>query len=167
MPRKETPRRKEPEATRPTVPGYEFSAKKTGLLPWKWAARRLKMSRQYWIATTRPDGAPHLMIIWGVWFEDNFWFSTGSASRKARNLADNPKCVIGSDDAAQAVILEGSVEVIDVRNAEFEKFVTAYEKKYAWSVREMAQPVYRFRPSMGFGLFEMKFNQTATRWVFR
>ena len=65
------------------------------------------------------------MIIWGVWFEDNFWFSTGSASRKARNLAANPKCVIGSDDAAQAVILEGSVEVIEVRNAEFEKFVRA------------------------------------------
>jgi len=34
-------------------------------------------------------------------------------------------------------------------------------------VREMAQPVYRFRPSVGFGLFERKFEQTATRWVFR
>jgi len=27
--------------------------------------------------------------------------------------------------------------------------------------------VYRFRPSVGFGLFERKFEQTATRWVFR
>jgi Pyridoxamine 5'-phosphate oxidase len=160
-------KRKEPESTRPTVPGYEFSAKRTGLLPWKWAADRLKTSRQYWIATTRLDGAPHLMIVWGVWFEDSFWFSTGAASRKARNLAANPKCVIGTDDAARAVILEGSVEVIDVRNPEFEQFATAYQRKYAWDVREMAQPVYRFRPSMGFGLFEKKFDQTATRWVFR
>ena len=32
---------KEPAATRPTVPGYEFSAKKKGLLPWKWAAMGL------------------------------------------------------------------------------------------------------------------------------
>jgi hypothetical protein len=76
MPRKE-PKRKEPEATRPTVRGYESSAKKTGLLPWKWATERLKGSRQYWIATTRPDGTPHLMVIWGAWIEDSFWFSTG------------------------------------------------------------------------------------------
>jgi hypothetical protein len=93
MPRKDSPKRKEPEATRPTVPGYEFAAKKKGLLPWKWASDRLKKSRQYWIATTRPDGAPHLMIIWGLWFEDSFWFSTGAASRKARNLAENPRCI--------------------------------------------------------------------------
>jgi len=149
------------------VPGYEFSAKKTGLLPWKWAAERLKKSRQYWIATTRPDGAPHLMIIWGLWFEDSFWFSTGAASRKARNLAANPKCVIGTDDAAKAVILEGTVESVDTQDADFEKFAKAYQKKYAWDVREMAQPLYRFRPDVGFGLFEKKFEQSATRWVFR
>ena len=161
------PRRKEPEATRPIVPAYEFSAKKTGLLPWKWAAERLKKSRQYWIATTRADGAPHLMIIWGLWFEDSFWFSTGAASRKARNLAANPKCVIGTDDAAKAVILEGTVESVDTQDADFEKFAKAYQKKYAWDVREMAQPLYRFRPDVGFGLFEKKFEQSATRWVFR
>jgi hypothetical protein len=167
MPRKETPKRKEPKATRPTVPGYEFSAKKTGLLPWKWASDRLKKSRQYWIATTRPDGTPHLMVIWGVWFDDCFWFSTGASSRKARNLAENPKCVIGTDDAAEAVILEGTAESIDAQRPEFEKFAKAYQKKYAWDVREMAQPVYRFRASVGFGLFEKKFEQSATRWVFR
>jgi len=165
MPRKE-PKRKEPQATRPVVPGYDLSAKKTGLLPWKWAADRLKKSRQYWIATTRPDGAPHLMIIWGLWLEDTFWFSTGATSRKARNLVENPQCVIGTDDAAESVILEGTLELIDAQNAEFQNFATAYQKKYAWDVREMAQPVYRFRPSVGFGLFEKKFEQSATRWRF-
>jgi hypothetical protein len=160
------PKLQEPVATRPTVPGYEFS-KKTGLLPWKWAVERLKKSRQYWIATARPDGAPHLMIIWGLWFDESFWFSTGSASRKARNLAHNPKCVIGTDDAAQAVILEGVAERIDAKSAEYEKFARAFEKKYEWDVRKMGQPVYRARPRLGFGLFEKKFEQTATRWVFR
>ena len=106
------------------------------------------------------------MIIWGLWLEDSFWFSTGSASRKARNLATNPRCVIGTDDAAKAVILEGSAEVIGARTAEYASFVKAYKKKYDWDVREMKQPVYRFRPSVGFGLFEKKFDQTATRWIF-
>ena len=155
-----------PQAARPRVPGYEFSTKKEELLSWTWAAKRLEKSRQYWIATTRPDGSAHLMIIWGLWLEDSFWFSTGSASRKARNLATNPRCVIGTDDAAKAVILEGSAEVIGARTAEYASFVKAYKKKYDWDVREMKQPVYRFRPSVGFGLFEKKFDQTATRWIF-
>ncbi len=159
--------RKDPKATRPHVPGYDFSGRRAGLLPWKWATDRLKRSRQYWIATTRPDGAPHLMIIWGVWLDDRFWFSTGARSRKARNLAANPKCSIGTDDAAEAVILEGTAEVIDAQGAECERFAKAYEKKYAWDLRGMGQPVYRFRPSLGFGLYEKKFEQTATRWVFR
>jgi hypothetical protein len=159
-------RGKEPAATRPTVPGYEFSAKKKGLLPWSWAVERLKKSRQYWMATTRPDGTPHLMIIWGLWFDDSFWFSTGSASRKARNLAANPKCAIGTDDAAKAVILEGVVELVDPKHTDYEQFTKAYEKKYRWDVREMGQPVYCLQPRLGFGLFEKKFQQTATRWSF-
>jgi hypothetical protein len=65
------------------------------------------------------------------------------------------------------VIREGSVELVDTHTAEFEKFAKAYQKKYAWDVREMAQPVYRFRSDVGFGLFEKKFEQSATRWVFR
>jgi pyridoxine/pyridoxamine 5'-phosphate oxidase len=83
-------KRDEPKANRLTVPVYERSAKNAGVLPWKWAADRLKKSRQYWIATTRPDGSPHLMVIWGVWLGESFWFSTGAKSRKARNLAANP-----------------------------------------------------------------------------
>jgi hypothetical protein len=144
-----------------------FPRKKARLLPWKWAAKRLKKSRQYWIATTRPDGAPHLMIIWGLWLDDSFWFSTGTKSRKARNLAANPKCVIGTDDAAKAVILEGSVELIHAKSPEYAIFAKRYEKKYIWDVRKMGQPVYRFRPNLGFGLFEKKFEQSATRWSFR
>ena len=149
------------------MPGYEFSAKKTGLLSWKWASKRLKKSRQYWIATTRSDGTPHLMIIWGLWLDGSFWFSTGTKSRKARNLAANPKCVIGTDDAAKAVILEGSVELLNAKSPQYAIFAKQYEKKYKWDVGKMGQPVYRFDPSVGFGLYEKKFEQTATRWKFR
>ena len=107
------------------------------------------------------------MIIWGLWFDDSFWFSTGARSRKARNLGANPKCVIATDNAAKAVILEGTVEVIDFKHPNFEKFAKAYEKKYDWNVREIAQGLYRLQPSIGFGFFEKKFEETATRWVFR
>jgi nitroimidazol reductase NimA-like FMN-containing flavoprotein (pyridoxamine 5'-phosphate oxidase superfamily) len=166
MPRKA--KLNEPVATRPNMPGYGVPKKKAGLLPWKWAADRLKASRQYWIATTRPDGAPHVMVIWGVWLDDAFWFSTGGKSRKARNLTANPKCVVCTGDAAKAVILEGVVEAIETAHgASLQKFATAYAKKYAWNVRDMGQPVYRVRPSVAFGLYEKRFAETATRWIFR
>lgn len=106
------------------------------------------------------------MIIWGLWLDDCFWFSTGAASRKARNLAANPRCVVGTDDAAEAAIIEGAVDVVDTGHVDFERFATAYEKKYEWDLREMVQQVYRLRPRVGFGLFEKKFDQTATRWLF-
>jgi hypothetical protein len=163
-----TTKPREPRATRPTMPGYGIPASKAGLLPWRWAADRLKKSRQYWIATTRPDGSPHVMVIWGVWLDDALYFSTGAKSRKARNLAANPKCVICTDDAAQAVILEGEVEALrDAQQAPLQRFATAYAKKYQWNIQDMKQPVYRFRPRVGFGLFESKFTHTATRWIFQ
>jgi len=54
-----------PKAGRPNMPGYGLAKSRTGLLPWKWAQDRLGKSRQYWIATTRPDGSPQVMIVWG------------------------------------------------------------------------------------------------------
>jgi len=32
--------------------------------------------------------------VWGVWLDDAFYFSSGAKSRKARNLAANPNCVV-------------------------------------------------------------------------
>jgi hypothetical protein len=91
----------------------------------------------------------------------------GGGVAQGAQSAVNPRCSIGTDNAAEAVILEGTVESIDAQHSDFAKFANAYEKKYAWDVREMAQPVYRFQPSVGFGFFEKKFDETATRWVFR
>jgi Pyridoxamine 5'-phosphate oxidase len=68
---------KVPKTTRPHMPGYDLPKTKKGLLPWKWAEDRLKKSRQYWIATTRPDGRPHVMVIWALWLDGKLYFSTG------------------------------------------------------------------------------------------
>lgn len=159
------PKAKKPKATRPNMPGYGISTKKAGMFPWKWATDRLAKSKQYWIATTRPDGAPHVMIVWGVWTEQAFWFSTGKNSRKARNLAANPRCVICSDDSEQAVILEGEVAVVG--DAKVLKTVfAAYKKKYKIDPSGMGEPLFRVQPRVVFGLYEKKFPTTATRWVF-
>ena len=87
-----------PRTERPQIPHYGISKSKTGLLPWKWAAKTLNESREYWMVTVRPDGRPHAMVIWGLWFDGAFWFGTGSKTQKARNLSKNPNCIVGTQD---------------------------------------------------------------------
>lgn len=162
-----------PKATRPHISGYGLPKSKKGLLPWKWAEDRLKRSRQYWIATTRPDGRPHVMVIWALWMDGVLYFSTGSKSRKAQNLEKNPHCVIGTERASEAVILEGTVET--ERSVErIREVIRLYEKKYKWKLGEMTEdlvklkePVFYLRPEVGFGLAEKTFATSATRWLFQ
>ena len=163
---------KAPRSTRPHIPGYGLPKTKKGLLPWKWAENRLKRSRQYWIATTRPDGRPHVMVVWAMWMNGALYFSTGKKTRKAQNLERDPHCTMCTENAAEAVILEGVVETErDVQR--IREFIRLYEKKYDWKLGEMAEgllslkdPVFLLRPSLGFGLWEKKFAPSATRWLF-
>jgi nitroimidazol reductase NimA-like FMN-containing flavoprotein (pyridoxamine 5'-phosphate oxidase superfamily) len=166
-------RKKQPRATRPQIPGYGLPKSKKGLLAWKWAEERLTKSRQYWIATTRPDGRPHVMVIWALWMDSQLYFSTGKESRKARNLAQNLTCTMCTDNAAEAVIVEGTVDT--ERDVErIREFIKKYEKKYKWKLGEMGEdmlslkdPVFRLRPAVAFGFWEKKFSTSATRWLFK
>src|SRR5947207_15575370 len=108
----------EPKASRPHWPDalQNPSNDLSGLKPWSWALERLEKSHNYWIATSRPDGRPHLMVVWGIWWQDAFWFSTGPRTRKAKNIAAVPQVVIGTEDAGEAVILEGRAEEITDRS---------------------------------------------------
>ena len=154
-----------PRAERPAIPGYGISKKKIGMLPWTWAEKKLANSREYWMMTVRPDGRPHAMIIWGLWFDGAFWFGTGSKTQKARNLAANPNCIVGTQDAAEAVILEGVAELVtdaDMRR----RLEPPSLKKYGMSGGGGSEPFYCVRPRRVFGLIEKSFPKTATRWSF-
>jgi uncharacterized pyridoxamine 5'-phosphate oxidase family protein len=158
-------KRTEPKATRPNIPGYGLPKSTKGLLPWSWAEQQLKKSREYFVTTVRPDGSPHVMIVWGLWIDNVFYFSTGKQSVKAKNLAKNPKCVIATGRADAAVIVEGEAESIKIP-PELNFFKT-YEKKYKWDMSGMQdEPVFAVRPWVAFGLVEKTFSKSATRWVF-
>ncbi len=148
------------------MPGYGLPEGTKGLLPWTWARQRLEKSHNYWISTTRPDASPHMMVIWGLWMDGTFLFSTGQKSRKGRNLAKNPHCVIGTEKAHEAVIVEGVVEISSDPKLR-KKFNKQYEKKYKWDMSTFADPVYVLRPHLAFGLYEKEFQAKATRWQFQ
>ena len=71
------------------------------------AEQRLLASRNYWVASRWPDGRPHAMPVWGVWHEAAFWFSSSRGSRKVRNLAADPRCVVTTENAV-TVVIEGT-----------------------------------------------------------
>jgi hypothetical protein len=148
-----------PLPSRPHMPGYGLPEGNKGLLPWSWAEQRLKNSHNYWITTVKPDGSPHTMVVWGLWQDGRFLFSTGSKSRKARNLAQNATCVVGTEHAYEAVVVEGVAEVADVPARR--KFLPGYERKYKFDmsgmkgdILSMKEPVFAVRPRVVFGLGE-------------
>jgi general stress protein 26 len=156
----------EPRASRPHLPEYGIldADQGRGLLSWSWAQERLERTWNYWVATTRPDGRPHAMAVWGVWLDQAFYFSTGRLTRKARNLAQNPSCVICTESAAEAVIVEGIAEAIS-DPAFLTQLASVYQAKYQESYPNDSN-VYAVRPKVVFGFVEnaAEFAGSATRW---
>ena len=172
MAKKSSAKTRQPKASRPHMPGYGLPKGVKGLFPWKWAEDRLKKSHNYWITTVKPGGSPHTMIVWGLWLDGTFLFSTGRQSRKARNLTQNQRCVVCTEKADEAVILEGvAEEVPDV--ALRRKMLGVYERKYKWDmssfeedILSLKEPIYAVRPVVAFGLDEKQSLNSATRWRF-
>ncbi|HEY8172590.1 MAG TPA: pyridoxamine 5'-phosphate oxidase family protein [Dehalococcoidia bacterium] len=137
----------------------------SGLLPWSWAQERLVQSHNYWLSTSRADGRPHVMPVWGVWLDDALYFSTAPGSRKARNIAERPECVVTTERADEAVIVEGAVSP-ENDAATLQSFKQAYDKKYDWDMETEGILVLRPRTVFGFIEHADQFKDTATRWRF-
>src|SRR2546426_10759708 len=131
---------KAPKPTRPHMPGYGLPKGTKGLLPWAWAEERLTKSHNYWISTWSPDASPHTMIVWGLWLDDRFYFSTGQKSRKARNLAANPRCGICSERAEQAVVVEGAAELVSDPTIP-KQFGELDQQKYKWAMKAFSDTI--------------------------
>jgi len=154
------------------MPGYGIQPadEGTGLLPWSWAVERLTSSRDYWLATTWPDGRPHVMPVWGVWWQDALWFSCGLRSRKARNIDHDRRCVVTTDDARNPVVLDGTASRLGTADVitGFNDTVNAkYDTEYSVDFYDPAvNGVFRVEPLWAFGVTEDDFTGSPTRWTF-
>ncbi len=155
-----------PKASRPQMPGYGLPENNKGLLPWKWANQRLAKSHNYWISTVRPDDRPHTMVIWGLWLQNIFYFSTGRDSQKSRNLKANPNCVVCNELAHEAVIVEGVAREVR-ETAQRKRFFRLYERKYDFDMSPYEkEPIWAVRPRKVFAFDEKLTLNRATRWKF-
>jgi PPOX class probable F420-dependent enzyme len=162
----------EPVADRPLMPGYGIlpADQGSGLLPWSEAERRLTTSHDYWCATVCPDGRPHVMPVWGVWDGGRLWFSSGLRSRKARNLAADPRCTLTTENARDPVVLEGRAERV-TDPGRIAAFVDAVNGKYdAGMTADFQDPAvngtFAVTPVRVFALSGADFPGSPTRWRF-
>jgi len=72
--------------------------------------------------------------------------------------------VICSENASEAVILEGTAREIRVGPLRV-RFVAAYKKKYDWDISGSEGPIYEVRPRVIFGIVENA-DTNPTRWRF-
>jgi len=149
---------------------YGISKDSNGLLSWSFVVDCMNKSRNYWISSTRPDGRPHAMPVWGVWMNDTLYFGTSRKSVKANNLKAHPLVSAHTESGDEAVIIEGVVEEVTDRS-EFNAYTTATAKKYAGMPVE-AEPdpgtvIYKVIPKVILAWREKDFPVSSTRWRFR
>jgi len=134
---------------------------------WPAIEEKLTVSRNYWICTTRKDGAPHSKPVWGVWL-DGLWFSTGTKAVTGRNIARDPRVSVHTESGDDVVILEGRVEAFPQSEVPA-AVMSAYAEKYAFDPTAGDAPDgawYLLVPSIAHTWLENDFQNSVARWEF-
>jgi general stress protein 26 len=167
-------RRREEEAdvTEPVVDKPEIPREygnPTQRLDWADVERKLESASVYWIASTRPDGRPHVIPRDGAWLDGGLYYGGSPETVHHRNITHNPSVVVHIGDGQEAIIVEGEVEIEKPTEAMARRLSDASFAKY---------PQYgRLAPSMYLGgvsvlrprrvLAWTSFTENATRFRFR
>ena len=145
---------------------------------WEEGRRRVEEAELFWISTVRPDGRPHVTPLISVWLDGAAYFCTGPGEQKAKNLAQNPSCVLttGCNRLKEGldVVIEGRAERVS-DDAKLRRIAGAYESKYGseWHFdvdggafqHEAGEAfVFEVAPATAFGFGKGEYSQT--RWRF-
>lgn len=164
-----------PKTTLDTV----YSDKEAKATPWPDARTKLEQAELFWVSTIRPNGRLHVTPVVAVWLDGAFYFGSGAAERKSRNIAADPHIAVTTGCNAWAegfdVVLHG--EAVPVRDRELlqriaETFREKYGEPWAYTVAEdgtfngpNGAVVYEVAPTEAWGFSKGEpFGQT--RWDF-
>src|ERR1043165_1756427 len=110
------------------MPGYGIVKDIDGALPWKWAKDVMDAARNPALATTRPDGRPHVMPVWAIWLDDRgVVFSTAITSIKSKNLLKNSSAAFYFERDRDNLVVEGRCEIVEL--GDLPGFVDSYKEK--------------------------------------
>jgi Pyridoxamine 5'-phosphate oxidase len=79
--------------------------------PWSAVSARLAAAKQYWVATNRPGGSPHVVPVDGLWVDDALYYGGSPDTVHVRTALADPHVTIHLPDPWDVVIVEGTVEL--------------------------------------------------------
>jgi Pyridoxamine 5'-phosphate oxidase len=151
-------------------PAYGTPGGPDSLRPWSDVEERMRAASNYWITTIGPGGRPHARPVDGVWVEGALCFGGSPETRWVRNLMANPAISVHLSSEAEAIILEGTAELVtDPSHPLAAPSTAASRKKYPqyYAGGEMPfRPFWALRPSTAFAWTLEGFPRGATRWRF-
>jgi len=141
------------------------------LLGWDEVTERIADARNYWLATLRRDGRPHLRPVDGVFVENALCFGGSPETRWVQYLQHQPAVSASLPDDDHAVILEGRAELIeDPADPLAVALAPANRAKYPqyFSADEPTsfQPFWCLRPARVYAWSLTGFPARATRFDF-
>lgn len=104
-------------------------------IPWSRVERQLDPGdkhRPYWLATTNPDGTPHLTGVGAIWSEGKIYVVSGPGTRKSRNLAANARCALSAGLIDIDLVVEGTAAKV-TDSATLERVAKRY-REGGWPV---------------------------------
>jgi hypothetical protein len=138
------------------------------MVDWSASVERLRQAEAYWLATTRPDGSPHVVPVWGVLVDHDLFLETGAENTaKVRHIARNPAVAVHLDGVNDALIVHGRVVPCRPTAELATALVSAFTAKYHgyepgphdWDEHGL----HRLEPEVMLAWRDMP---TATRWRF-
>jgi nitroimidazol reductase NimA-like FMN-containing flavoprotein (pyridoxamine 5'-phosphate oxidase superfamily) len=136
------------------------------MLSWDEVEARLREAQNYWLATVRPDGRPHVTPVWGVWVDSALYVSGFPQARWARNLAANPAVTVHPESGEAVVIVEGLAEDVVTDAEQGRSIVEAWDAKYGRLHPEPATDgICRISPRSVRAWIDANTFADATRWT--
>jgi general stress protein 26 len=110
----------------------------------------LASSRYAVLATTRPTGRPHAVMVAFLWRDDRFWLPSVGGSIRLRNLAHRPEASLvvaaGEGEDHVAVIVEGRCRVhLDIATVLDGSFRARWRERFE-TAAEWAEAVIELTP---------------------
>ena len=152
-------------------------------VPWSRALEALDATepraRLTDLATTRPDGRPHLAGVGAVWQDDKVYFVSGPGTRKSRNVDENPAVAIAFSLSGMDLVVEGNARRV-TDEPTLQRLAERYAREgwptrvldgaftYDYSAPSAGPPpwyLYEVEPVTAFGVLSAE-PGGATRWRF-
>lgn len=109
---------------------YPFQDDLPGDIPASLVQQQLQEARNYWLATTRPDGRPHVAPIWADWVDNALYFQGAPNARWALNLRANPAAAVHLESGDDVVIVNGEVDHVLTDTALAAHLAVRWREKY-------------------------------------